>query len=76
MNLIGQTIKTHDNKFVGKVLSQEVAPVAEIHRWRQGIDPSEAYVAYAVELENAKPSNWTQVIARSDEEAFSKYVVA
>jgi hypothetical protein len=76
MNLIGQTIKTHDNKFVGKVLSQEVVPVAEIHRWLQGIDPSEAYVSYAVELENAKPSNWTHVIARSDEDAFDKYVVA
>jgi hypothetical protein len=75
MNLIGQTIITHDNKFIGKVVEQEVAPVGVKARKGQGIQPNEMYVGYAVRLEGGK-DDWSQVIARSDEDAFSKYVVA
>ena len=76
MNLIGQTIITHDNKYVGKVVEQVVAPVGVKARKGQGIQPNEAYVGYAVRLEDGKPEEWSQVIARSDEDAFAKYVVA
>ena len=75
MNLIGQIITTHDNKYVGKVVEQEVAPVGVKARKGQGIQPNEAYVGYAVRLEGGK-DDWSQVIARSDEDAFAKYVVA
>jgi hypothetical protein len=74
MNLIGMTIKTHDNKFVGKVVEQEDAPVGIKARLGQGIQPNEAYVGYAVRLEGGK-DDWSQIIARPDEVA-SKYVVA
>jgi hypothetical protein len=76
MNLIGQTIKTHDNKYIGKVVEQELAPVGVKARLGQGIQPNELYVAYAVRLEDGKPEEWSHVIARSDEDAFAKYVVA
>lgn len=75
MNLIGQTIKTHDNKFIGKVIEQVEAPVGVKARMGQGILDNEPYVSYAVRLENAKPSEWSQVIARP-EEVVSKYVLA
>ena len=75
MNLIGFTIQTHDNKYVGKVVEQVDAPVGIKARLGQGIQPNEAYVGYAVRLENGKPGEWSQVIARPNEVA-SKYVVA
>lgn len=74
MNLIGMTIKTHDNKFVGKVVEQVDAPVGVKARKGQGIAPNEAYVGYAVRLEGGK-DDWSQVIARPSEVA-TKYVVA
>jgi hypothetical protein len=76
MNLIGQVITTHDNKFVGKVVEQVEAFVGYKARLGQDILPNEPYVSYAVRLEDTKPSDWSQVIARSDEDAFGKYVVA
>lgn len=77
MNLIGQTIKTHDNGYIGNVVEQEIAPVGVKARKGQGIGPNELYVAYAVRLDNGKPdTDWTHIIARSDEDAFAKYVVA
>ena len=75
MKLIGQTIKTHDNKYIGKVVEQVEAPVGVKARLGQGIQPNEAYVAYAVRLEDGKPEEWSHVIARPSEVA-SKYVVA
>jgi hypothetical protein len=75
MNLIGLTIKTHDNKYVGKVVEQVEAPVGYKARLGQGIQPNEAYVAYAVRLEDGKPEEWSHVIARPEEVA-TKYVVA
>ena len=75
MNLIGQTIKTHDNKYIGKVVEQVEAPVGIKARLGQGIQPNEAYVAYAVRLEDGKPEEWSHVIARPSEVA-SKYIVA
>lgn len=75
MNLIGQTIKTHDNKYIGKVVEQVEAPVGVKARLGQGIQPNEAYVAYAVRLEDGKPEEWSHVIARPSEVA-SKYIVA
>jgi hypothetical protein len=75
MNLIGMTIKTHDNKYIGKVVEQVEAPVGVKARLGQGIQPSEAYVAYAVRLEDGKPEEWSHVIARPSEVA-SKYVIA
>jgi hypothetical protein len=74
MNLIGMTIKTHDNKYVGKVVEQEDAPVGIKARLGQGIQPNEAYVGYAVRLEGGK-DDWSQIIARPNE-VVSKYVVA
>jgi len=74
MNIIGMTIQTHDNKFVGKVVEQVEAPVGIKARLGQGILPNEAYVGYAVLLEGGK-DDWSQVIARP-EEVISKYVVA
>ncbi len=74
MNLIGMTIKTHDNKFVGKVVEQQDAPVGVKARLGQGIQPNEAYVGYAVRLEGDK-NDWSQIIARPSEVA-TKYVVA
>ena len=75
MNLIGKTIKTHDNGYIGTVVEQEVAPVGVKARKGQGIQPNEMYVAYAVRLENGKDDG-SHVIARSDEDAIAKYVVA
>ena len=75
MNLIGMTIKTHDNAYIGKVVEQVEAPVGVDARKGQGIQPNEAYVAYAVRLEDGKPEEWSHVIARPSEVA-SKYVVA
>jgi hypothetical protein len=75
MNLIGLTIQTHDNKYVGKVVEQVDAPVGIKARLGQGIQPNEAYVGYAVRLEDGKPEEWSQVIARPSEVA-TKYVVA
>lgn len=75
MNIIGQTIKTHDNKYVGKVQEMEVAPVGVKARKGQGIQPNEAYVAYAVRIDES-PKGWSHLIARSDEEIVTKYLVA
>lgn len=74
MNLIGMTIKTHDNAYIGKVVEQEDAPVGVKARLGQGIQPNEAYVGYAVRIEGGK-DDWSQIIARPDE-VVSKYVVA
>lgn len=74
MNLIGMTIKTHDNAYIGKVVEQVDAPVGVDARKGQGIQPNEAYVGYAVRIEGGK-DDWSQIIARPDEVA-SKYVVA
>jgi hypothetical protein len=74
MNLIGKTIKTHDNKYVGVVVEQEDAPVGVKARLGQGIQPNEAYVGYAVRIEGGK-DDWSQIIARPNE-VESKYVVA
>jgi hypothetical protein len=74
MNLIGMTIQTHDNKFIGKVVEQVDAPVGVKARKGQGIEPNEAYVGYAVRIEGGK-DDWSQIIARPNEVA-SKYVVA
>jgi hypothetical protein len=75
MNLIGKTIKTHDNGYIGQVVEQELSPVGVKARQGQGIKPNELYVAYAVRLDGGK-DDWSHVIARSDEDAFAKYVVA
>lgn len=75
MNLIGQTIKTHDNNYVGKVTNVESIAVGVLARVRQGLKPTDNYVAYAVENEGS-PSFWTTLIARNDSEIATKYVVA
>lgn len=75
MNLIGQTIKTHDNGYVGKVTNVEAIAVGSVARSRQGIKANEPYVAYAVENEGS-PSFWTTLIARNDSEIATKYLVA
>lgn len=75
MNIIGQTIKTHDNKYVGKVLEMEKAPVGVMARFGQGIWFDEPYVAYAVRIDES-PKGWSHLIARNDEEIVTKYLVA
>jgi len=74
MNLIGQTIKTHEHGYVGIVAEQNVTKVGAFARLINGINPNEAYVAYAVRLANGKPTEWTTVIAKSDEAVLERYL--
>jgi len=74
--LIGYTIKSHDNGFVGKVKA-----VSEPFRLRigakikNGIDIfSNDYVAFAVEIEE-KPSQWTTLIAKDGFGIHKRYVM-
>lgn len=74
--LIGTKIKTHNAGFVGEVQNVGKLFVKPIYRRLRGIDPSEAYVAYAVEIEGSdSPTGWTTLIARSDEEILTNYAV-
>jgi hypothetical protein len=74
--LIGYTIKSHDNKYVGKVTQVEPLRVAKQFRKQFGIEANEPYIAYAVEIEGSdSPTGWTTLIARDGMEIHKRYVV-
>jgi hypothetical protein len=73
--LIGLTIKTHGNAYVGKVKQVERSYVSPKFRKQFGIEENEPYIALAVEIEE-KPSQWTTLIARDGFEIHKRYVLA
>jgi hypothetical protein len=74
--LIGYTIKSHDNGFVGKVTQVERTYVHPVYRHLRGIEANEPYVAYAVEIEGSdSPKGWTTLIARDAGEIHKRYVM-
>lgn len=72
--LIGYTIKTHDNAYVGKVKAVEPIQVGVKARKQFGIEAGEPYVALAVEIEES-PKGWSTLIARDGFEIHKRYVV-
>jgi len=72
--LIGYTIKTHDNKYVGEVKQVERHYVSPKFRKQFGIEENEPYVAYAVAIDES-PKGWTTLIGRDGMEIHKRYVV-
>lgn len=74
--LIGLTIKTHDNAYVGKVKAVEPIRIGLHAKVKNGLDIFENdYVALAVEIEE-KPSQWTTLIAKDGFGIHKRYVLA
>ena len=74
--LIGYTIKTHDNAYVGQVKAVEPIRVGKEYRKQFGIEANEPYIAYAVEIEGSdSPTGWTTLIARDGMEIHKRYVI-
>ncbi len=72
--LIGYTIKTHDNAYVGKVNQVERIYVNPVYRKQFGIEANEPYVAYAVQIDES-PKGWSTLIARDGMEIHKRYVI-
>ena len=72
--LIGYTIKTHDNAYIGQVKAVEPIYVGEPYRKQFGIEANEPYVAYAVEIDES-PKGWSTLIARDAGEIHKRYVM-
>lgn len=72
--LIGLTIKTHDNAYVGKVKAVEPIRVGREALRKNGLVAGEPYVALAVEIEE-KPSQWTTLIASDGFGIHKRYVM-
>ena len=72
--LIGYTVKTHDNAYVGEVKQVEPSYVGEPYRKQFGIEANEPYVAYAVAIDES-PKGWSTLIARDAMEIHKRYVV-
>lgn len=70
--LIGLTIKTHDNEIVGKVVEVHPRQVGEKARGQFGIAPSEPYIALSVLMSDG---NWTTLIGRDGWELHKRYVI-
>lgn len=74
--LIGYTIKSHDNGYVGKVTQVSGRYVQPVYRKQFGIQENEPYVAYAVEIEGSdSPKGWTTLIGRDNMEIHKRYVI-
>ena len=73
--LIGLTIKSHDNAYVGKVKAVERIQVGREALRKNGLVAGEPYVALAVEIEE-KPSQWTTLIAKDGFGIHKRYVLA
>lgn len=71
---VGYTIKTHDNKYVGKVKTVERHYVSPKFRKQFGIEENEPYVALAVEIDES-PKGWSTLIGRNAEEIHKRYVI-
>jgi hypothetical protein len=71
---VGYTIKTHDNKYVGKVKTVERSYVSPKFRKQFGIEENEPYIAYAVEIDES-PKGWSTMIGRNAEELHKRYVI-
>jgi hypothetical protein len=73
--LIGLTIKTHDNAYLGKVKAVEPIRIGVRAKIKNGLDPWENdYVALAVEIEE-KPSQWSTLIAKDGFGIHKRYVM-
>jgi hypothetical protein len=72
--LIGYTIKTHDNAYVGQVKQVETIYVHPVYRKQFGIEANEPYVAYAVQIDES-PKGWSTLIARDGFEIHKRYVM-
>ena len=72
--LIGYTIKSHDNAYVGEVKQVESIYVGKAYRKQFGIEANEPYVAYAVAIDES-PKGWTTLIGRDGMEIHKRYVV-
>lgn len=74
--LIGYTIKSHDNGFVGKVKAVTKPFRLSLRaKHKNGIDLlSNDYVAFSVKLEE-KPSEWTTLIAKDGFGIHKRYVI-
>ena len=73
--LIGLTIKTHDNAYVGKVKAVEPIRIGLHAKVKNGLDIFENdYVALAVEIEE-KPSQWTTLIAKDGFGILRRYAI-
>ena len=73
--LIGLTIKTHDNAYVGKVKAVEPIRIGVGAKIKNGLHPYEQdYIALAVEIEE-KPSQWTTLIAKDGFGIHKRYVI-
>ena len=72
--LIGYTIKTHDNAYVGRFNQVEPIQVGAYARKQFGIEANEPYVAYAVQIDES-PKGWSTLIARDGFEIHKRYVI-
>ena len=72
--LIGYTVQTHDNKYVGEVKQVGSIYVDEVYRKQFGIEANEPYVAYVVQIDES-PKGWSTLIARDGMEIHKRYVV-
>ena len=72
--LIGYTIKTHDNAYVGQVKDVQAIYVQPVYRKQFGIEADEPYVAYAVQIDES-PKGWSTLIARDGMELHKRYVI-
>jgi hypothetical protein len=74
--IIGYTIKSHDNGFVGQVKSvSEPFRLGVGAKIKNGLHPyDQDYIAFAVEIEE-KPSQWTTLIAKDGFGILKRYAV-
>jgi hypothetical protein len=76
---IGNTIKTHDNGFIGNVVTVE--PTLLTDKLLRQVGLTNGYVAYTVEYRTAESqsefdTDFTTAYAKNDSEIQSKYVLA
>lgn len=72
--LIGYTVQTHDNKYVGQVKSVKPIRVDKVFRKQFGIEANEPYIALAVEIDES-PKGWSTLIGRDAGEIHKRYVM-
>ena len=73
--LIGMTIKSHDNAYIGKVRAVEPIRIGVGAKIKNGLHPfDQDYIALAVEIEE-KPSQWTTLIAKDGFGILRRYAI-
>lgn len=77
--ILGNTIKTHDNGYIGKIVSME--PTLLTNELLRKVGLTNGYVAYTIEYRTAESqgefdTDFTTAYAKNESELQTKYVLA